>query len=39
MKRDIYLIGFMGAGKSAVGFALATQLHVRLIDMDRRIRA
>ncbi len=31
---NIYLIGFMGVGKSAVGRALARALHMRFIDSD-----
>jgi shikimate kinase len=33
----IVLVGFMGAGKSAVGARLAERLGYRLEDMDRRI--
>jgi shikimate kinase len=31
---NIYLIGFMGVGKSAVGRALARNLHMRFVDSD-----
>jgi shikimate kinase len=34
MKTNIALIGFMGAGKSAVGRALAAKLDMEFIDMD-----
>jgi shikimate kinase len=38
MKPDkIYLIGFMGAGKSAVARALATRLEWQLLDIDELI--
>ena len=33
----IYLIGFMAAGKTAVGGALAASLDVRFVDLDREI--
>jgi len=35
--RNVVLIGFMGAGKSAVGRALAEQLGFRLFDTDAMI--
>lgn len=38
MKSNIALIGFMGAGKSAVGRALATKLSMRFIDLDLQIQ-
>lgn len=34
---NIYLIGFMGVGKSAVGRALARALRMRYIDTDQQI--
>jgi shikimate kinase len=33
----IFLVGFMGAGKSSVGAALAARLGHRFIDLDREI--
>ena len=33
----IYLVGFMGAGKSLVGAALAARLGYRFIDLDERL--
>jgi shikimate kinase len=35
--RSVFLIGFMGAGKSSVGAVLAELLGWRFIDLDRRI--
>ena len=35
--RNIYLIGFMGTGKSAVGRALSDRLALRFVDMDELI--
>ena len=32
--RNIYLTGFMGTGKSAVGRELAKRLNLRLVDID-----
>ncbi len=38
MKTDkIYLVGFMGAGKTSVGRALARRLDWQFIDIDERI--
>jgi shikimate kinase len=37
MKTNIALIGFMGAGKSAVGRALAAKLNMAFIDLDSLI--
>ena len=34
MKSNIALIGFMGAGKSAVGRALAEKLNMEFVEMD-----
>lgn len=35
--KNIYLIGFMGTGKSAVGSVLAEQLNTTCVEMDRQI--
>ena len=35
----IFLVGFMGSGKSAVGQALARRLNCRFLDLDPRIEA
>lgn len=35
--RNIYLTGFMGTGKSAVGRELAKRLNLRLVDIDALI--
>ena len=32
--RSIYLVGFMGTGKSSVGRALASKLGLRFVDLD-----
>lgn len=37
MKKNIFLIGFMGAGKSTVAFQLRKSLHMELIEMDQVI--
>ncbi len=37
MKTNVALIGFMGAGKTAVGKALAKKLHKEFIEMDSLI--
>ena len=37
MKENIYLVGFMGVGKSAVSRALAKQLGVPCVDTDAEI--
>lgn len=37
LKKTVVLVGMMGAGKSAVGRALATQLHVPFRDSDTEI--
>ena len=34
---NIYLVGFMGAGKSSVGAALAARVGHRFIDLDERL--
>lgn len=33
----IFLVGFMGAGKTSVGQALARRLHWQFVDLDKRI--
>ncbi|MBL7115649.1 MAG: shikimate kinase [Kiritimatiellae bacterium] len=33
-KRNVYLIGFMGTGKSAVGRATSDRLNLQFLDMD-----
>jgi len=37
--RNIYLVGFMGAGKTAVGGALARRLGRDFVDLDERLEA
>jgi shikimate kinase len=37
MKRNIYLIGFMGVGKSTIGKILANKMQGKLIEMDEAI--
>lgn len=37
MMRSICLVGFMGAGKSAVGAALAERLAIPMVDLDQEI--
>lgn len=37
MKDNIYLVGFMGCGKSAVGKKLSSRLGFRWIDLDKAI--
>jgi shikimate kinase len=37
--RSVFLVGFMGAGKTSVGQALATALGWRFVDLDARIVA
>lgn len=37
MKKHIYLIGFMGSGKSTVGKLLAEQLNLPFLDTDKSI--
>ena len=37
MDRNIYLVGFMGAGKSHVGKKLATKLYCPFVDLDTMI--
>lgn len=39
MADNIYLIGFMGAGKTTVGRYLANQLGVYFVDLDQTIEA
>jgi shikimate kinase len=35
---NIYLVGFMGAGKTSVGQQLARHLDARFLDLDQRLR-
>jgi shikimate kinase len=37
--QPVFLVGFMGAGKTTVGEALAARLGLRFIDLDGRIEA
>lgn len=37
MTDNIFLIGFMGAGKSTIAKELQTMLHMNLVEMDARI--
>lgn len=37
MRDNIYLIGFMGAGKSTIAKGLKNQLQMELVEMDARI--
>lgn len=37
MKNNIFLIGFMGAGKSTIAKALCKELDMQLVEMDARI--
>lgn len=37
--RAVFLVGFMGAGKSRTGRALARRLGWRFVDLDRRVEA
>lgn len=37
MGKNIVLIGFMGTGKSSVGYKLAQKLKMQFIDMDREV--
>jgi shikimate kinase/3-dehydroquinate synthase len=37
--RSIFLVGFMGAGKSSIGTAVAARLGSRFIDLDEEISA
>jgi len=37
--RSIFLIGFMGAGKTSVGEVLAARLGFQFIDLDQRLNA
>jgi shikimate kinase len=39
LKRSVVLVGMMGAGKTAVGTALARQLDVAFLDQDDEIEA
>jgi shikimate kinase len=35
--RNIYLVGFMGAGKSSIGRALAERLRLAFVDLDEHL--
>lgn len=35
--RNIYLVGFMGAGKSSIGRALADRLRLAFVDLDEHL--
>ena len=37
--RAIFLVGFMGSGKSSVGQELARRLHWKFVDLDERIES
>ena len=37
MTENIFLIGFMGAGKSTIAKELQGMLHMNLVEMDARI--
>ena len=39
MNKNIYLIGFMGVGKSTIGKLLAEQIQGELVEMDETIEA
>ncbi len=39
LKKTVVLVGMMGAGKTAVGRALAAKLHVPFLDSDAEIEA
>jgi shikimate kinase len=39
LPRAVFLVGFMGAGKSRTGRALARRLDWRFVDLDRRVEA
>lgn len=39
MNRNIYLIGFMGVGKSTIGRLLAEEMKGQLVEMDETIEA
>ncbi|MGO3445424.1 MAG: shikimate kinase, partial [Pseudoalteromonas distincta] len=36
-KRNIFLVGPMGAGKSTIGRHIADQLHLEFVDSDQEI--
>ncbi len=38
-KRGIFLVGYMGAGKTSVGRALSKRLNWEFVDLDERIEA
>ncbi len=39
MRKNIYLIGFMGVGKSTIGRLLAAEMKGQLVEMDETIEA
>lgn len=39
MKNNIFLIGFMGAGKSTIARTLKTKYNMQLVEMDEQIEA
>ena len=39
LKKTVALVGMMGAGKSAVGKALAERLNVAFLDSDQEIES
>jgi Shikimate kinase len=39
MRKNIVLVGFMGAGKTVVGRELAKQLNLKFVDLDSQIES
>ena len=37
MKKNLFLIGFMGCGKSTIAALLAEELQMKLVEMDEQI--
>ncbi|PFN29628.1 shikimate kinase [Bacillus cereus] len=35
--KSIYITGYMGAGKTTIGKALSTELHMEVVDTDQKI--